>query len=95
MMEAQKRGTILLIVRMGNIDLQAPNTPAMDAPNPFMMQGPPIGPRALPTEPIQGMPNIVPPPDKKSDKGLPLPVPKPTEPKGDESSKPSVLPLLP
>lgn len=33
-LEAEKRGTILLIVRMGNIDLQAPNTPAMDAPNP-------------------------------------------------------------
>lgn len=38
--EAQRRGTILLIVRMGNIDLQAPNTPAIDAPNPFMMRPP-------------------------------------------------------
>ena len=38
--EAQKRGTILLIVRMGNIDLQAPNTPSLDAPNPYMMRPP-------------------------------------------------------
>jgi hypothetical protein len=33
--EAQRRGCILLVVRLGNIDLEAPNTPAMDAPNPF------------------------------------------------------------
>lgn len=30
--EAQRRGSILLIARLGNIDLEAPNTPAMDAP---------------------------------------------------------------
>ncbi|MCE9533922.1 MAG: hypothetical protein K8T89_22780 [Planctomycetes bacterium] len=40
--EAQRLGTILLIVRMGNIDLNAPNTPAMDAPNPYMMQNRPF-----------------------------------------------------
>lgn len=40
--EAQKRGTILLVIRVGNIDLQAPFTPAMDAPNPYM--GGPGGP---------------------------------------------------
>jgi hypothetical protein len=33
--EAHRRGNILLIVRVGNIDLEAPNTPAMDAPNPY------------------------------------------------------------
>lgn len=33
--EALKRGCILLVVRLGNIDLEAPNTPAMDAPSPF------------------------------------------------------------
>src|SRR5262249_22668359 len=32
--EAYRRGSILLIVRVGNIDLEAPNTPAMDAPGP-------------------------------------------------------------
>jgi hypothetical protein len=32
--EAQRRGSILLVIRLGNIDLEAPNTPAMDAPPP-------------------------------------------------------------
>jgi hypothetical protein len=32
--QAASRGNILLVIRMGNIDLEAPNTPAMDAPNP-------------------------------------------------------------
>jgi hypothetical protein len=36
--EACKRGSILLVVRIGNIDLEAPNTPAMDAPSPFQQQ---------------------------------------------------------
>jgi hypothetical protein len=30
--EAHRRGNILLVIRLGNIDLEAPNTPAMDAP---------------------------------------------------------------
>ena len=46
--EACKRGSILLVVRLGNIDLEAPNTPAMDAPSVYhqpaqaapRMQGP-------------------------------------------------------
>ena len=33
--EAHRRGSILLVVRLGNIDLEAPNTPAMDAPSPY------------------------------------------------------------
>jgi hypothetical protein len=32
---AQRRGSILLVVRLGNIDLEAPNSPAMDAPSPY------------------------------------------------------------
>jgi hypothetical protein len=31
-LEAERRGSILLVIRMGNIDLEAPNTPAMNAP---------------------------------------------------------------
>ena len=55
--EAQRRGSILLIVRLGNIDLEAPNTPAMDAPPgggmrmpvpPQMMQGGPGMGRMVP-----------------------------------------------
>src|SRR5262249_36318930 len=48
--EANRRGTILAVVRIGNIDLQDPNTPAMDAPTgifpgmpPGMMMPPPAG----------------------------------------------------
>jgi hypothetical protein len=37
--EALRRGSILLVVRMGNIDLEAANTPAMDAPNPYLCNG--------------------------------------------------------
>lgn len=33
--EAKRRGSVLLVVRVGNIDLEAPNTPAMDAPPPY------------------------------------------------------------
>src|SRR5262249_4360977 len=32
-LEAKRRGSILAIVRLGNIDLEAPNTPSMDAPD--------------------------------------------------------------
>ncbi len=40
--EATRRGSVLAVIRMGNIDLEAPNTPAMHAP--------PMG------APFQGMP---------------------------------------
>jgi hypothetical protein len=32
---AQRRGSILLVIRLGNIDLEAPNTPSMDTPSPY------------------------------------------------------------
>jgi hypothetical protein len=65
--EALRRGSILLVVRLGNIDLEAANTPAMDAPNPYQCNGlmPPgagMGPGMLP-------PGVVGP------KGLPMPGP--------------------
>jgi len=47
--EARRRGEILLIIRMGNIDLDAKGTPPLDAPNPFA--GPPMPPPPLPTGP--------------------------------------------
>ena len=66
--EARKRGEILLIIRMGNIDLDAKGTPALDAPNPFAGPGPGFGgpppvPGALPggLGPVPA-PGIVPPP---------------------------------
>ncbi len=45
--EAQRRGSVLLIVRLGNIDLENQNTPAMDAPNPYL-RGPMMPPPAVP-----------------------------------------------
>ena len=39
--EARRRGEILLIIRMGNIDLDVKGSPPLDAPNPFA--GPPPG----------------------------------------------------
>jgi hypothetical protein len=53
--EAKRRGSILLVVRLGNIDLEAPNTPSMDAPNPFAC--PPGHPPAAPgLPPAPGVP---------------------------------------
>lgn len=57
--EAKRRGSILLVVRLGNIDLEAPNTPAMDAPNPFAPVPPAAAPGAAPQPtlpPVPGMP---------------------------------------
>jgi len=45
--EAQRRGSVLAIIRLGNIDLEAPNTPGMDAPNPFQ-RAPMMPPPAMP-----------------------------------------------
>ena len=33
-LEAQRRGSILLVIRMGNVDQEAPNTPPLDGPGP-------------------------------------------------------------
>ena len=48
--EAHRRGSILLVVRLGNIDLEAPNTPAMDAPSPYVPR-PPAFPQPIPSRP--------------------------------------------
>jgi hypothetical protein len=45
---ASSRGSILLVIRMGNIDLEAPNTPPMDAPNPFAPKQPACCPPGFP-----------------------------------------------
>ncbi len=53
--EAQRRGCILAVVRIGNIDLEAPNTPAMDAPGPGGLPVPHAG--MMPGMP--GMPGMM------------------------------------
>lgn len=50
--EAQRRGTILLVVRLGNIDLENKASPAMTAPPPGMMMMPPGGPGGMGAMPI-------------------------------------------
>jgi hypothetical protein len=62
--EAKRRGCILLVVRLGNIDLEAPNTPAMDAPNPFAPVAPACPPGVTP-------PPLPPPPGAPVPPGLP------------------------
>jgi hypothetical protein len=56
--EAKRRGSILLVVRLGNIDLEAPNTPAMDAPNPFAPAHPVASPGAVPPPGLPPVPGV-------------------------------------
>ena len=52
--EALQRGSILLVIRMGNIDLEAPGTPPMDAPGPY--QKPAVPPPGFGMPPFGMMP---------------------------------------
>ena len=69
--EAHRRGSVLVVVRMGNIDLDLANSPAMDAPPRFgptapgfaPQQGAPVHSGMIPgpgTLPSQGMPQQMP-----------------------------------
>jgi hypothetical protein len=49
--EALRRGSILLVIRMGNMDQEAPNTPSIDAPAGHAMM-PPAGPGTIPAGPV-------------------------------------------
>ncbi len=57
--EANRRGTILAVITIGNIDLENPNTPAMGAPPGGMMMAPPAG--AMMAPPAAAMPSARPP----------------------------------
>ena len=84
--EAKRRGSILLVVRLGNIDLEAPNTPSMDAPNPFA----PLPPTTVP----QGMmpPGMPVPPGMSAMGGQP---PMPGMPNQMAPNMPSRAPMMP
>jgi hypothetical protein len=64
--EALRRGSILLIIRMGNIDQEAPNTPPLGTPGPAATHGPVLGPtmpgpgRPPVQVPYWGMPGMAP-----------------------------------
>jgi hypothetical protein len=87
--EAHRRGSILLVVRLGNIDLEAPNTPAMDAPSPFAPKPPPppaAGPPGAPNRmTLPGLPAMPPIPG----------IPPPLLPPGRPPIGPSLPPALP
>jgi hypothetical protein len=86
--EAHKRGSILLVVRLGNIDLEAPNTPAMDAPSPYQMRPP------MPTPMMPGAPGGRPSPGQGGPMpGAPVFMPNPAAAPG-AGARPSV-PMLP
>jgi len=100
--EARRRGTVLLVIRMGNIDLEAPNTPHMEAPNPYMMPPmprmmPPAG-KPMPPGPImtpQGpmMPPqgpIMPPQSAVMPPQMPVLTSQPTSPKDWTPSGPAI-----
>ena len=84
-LEAQRRGTVLLVIRLGNIDLETQGTPAMDAPNPYlrppmppMMPGNPNAPRLtpLPGGPMGPMGPMGPTGPLGKPSGASLPMPK-------------------
>jgi hypothetical protein len=53
--EARRRGSVLLVVRMGNIDLDLANSPSMDSPPRYGQQGAGQGMQGLPPG-MQGLP---------------------------------------
>ena len=54
--EALRRGSILLVIRMGNMDQEAPNTPPMSAPGPGGLPCPPgMGPGVPGGSPFSGL----------------------------------------
>src|SRR5207245_9785614 len=93
LMEATRRGSVLAVIRLGNIDLEAPNTPGLHTP-PMMpgmggmpLQVPPGGimPGAMPPGPP--MPGMMP--------GAPMPgmmPPVPTAPPSPYSPTPLPVP---
>ena len=98
--EAHRRGSILAVVRLGNIDLEAPNTPAMDAPSPYTPRpgmppaaGAPAGmiPPGLPVP--QGVaPGSLPPelaPNRPVGMGPPQMLPA-----AESSARPTVVPAV-
>lgn len=99
--EAKRRGSILLVVRLGNIDLEAPNTPRMDAPNPFAPVPPPgmppgMAPPGLPTPPGMvppGMPNV----PRMTQPGMPMAgqPPMPNMPNQMAPNMPALPPMVP
>lgn len=67
--EAQRRGTILAVIRLGNIDLENPNSPSMTTPPP----GAPVPPAGPMGAPMPGGPMGLPAPTPPAKPSTPAP----------------------
>ena len=65
--EAQRRGSVLLVVRVGSINMELPNSPPLGAPTAPMPGGP------MPGMPMQGGPMMMPPGAPPMPGGMPMP----------------------
>ena len=101
-LEAQRRGSILLVIRMGNVDQEAPNTPPLDCNSPTPAPTgvvPPTMPSAMspsPTMSIPGLPSnavLVPSPSPSPSASLPTQV-RPGGP-SLQPQPPATLPAVP
>src|SRR5262249_32342438 len=96
--EALQRGSLLLVVRLGNIDLEAPGTPAMDAPSPYQKPPPPgilPPPGYMPGAATMGPPGMMPPPGMYPGMGNQGPMVPYGMANGGRSPVPSGIPLPP
>jgi hypothetical protein len=98
--EAQRKGTVLAIIRMGNIDLENKVSPAMNAVPPGALMLPPGGPVMIPgpggIEPKKvPLPGPGLPPGMSSVPGLPSPVAPGALPPAGNPRVPIALPPVP
>ena len=90
--EANRRGTILCVIRFGNIDLQDPNTPAPDAPTNGMMGLPPGAVPTGPAMPAPTMPSAM--PGSSVVPGVPVTPSRSAMPSGVKPTTPGTLPAF-
>lgn len=104
-LEAQRRGSVLAVIRIGNIDLEAPNTPPLYAPpatggvpgGPIGPGGPPVGPGGIGNMPFAVPPGSVPPGMMPPPGSVPSTVPGTLPPGVNPPAGPTtpVMPLTP
>jgi hypothetical protein len=93
--EARRRGHILMVIRMGNMDEEAPNTPAINAPGAFSAP-PQFVPQPSMLPPGTQVPYLQPQPGQMPALGmLPPVVPPPNVNENDKDSKDNQQPQAP
>lgn len=94
--EARRRGHILLVIRMGNMDEEAPNTPAINAPGPFSPPPQQLVPQPSMLPPGTQVPYLQPQPGQMPALGLlPPVVPPPNVNAGDNKDGKEASPPAP